>query len=1141
MNQSKQKKLLICILALLFLVASAILLTNNIMKAKADDNNLTSDFNFTQITNSAGEPAYKVALNSAAKVSAETIIVPNTYEGLPVTEIADNGFGASSKLTVVALPSSIEKIGNNAFANCKVLKHVSMPKVKTIGNNAFAMCPSLERMYFPQSITSVGTNILRNNSNEIYIQRSENEISNLWNSTWNQYFTGIETYDAEIGETLHYVPILDSENGDIIGYEIPEWQTLGDAGADMVIYTMVKSAAKPDEYLPLLNINTGAFMGTDVNSITIRDRHDDDPMFEPAQHKLNLRSAALSYTYAKEINIETSITLNHPDDLQNNNFENENGKSTYVFAGSLDLEAITLPEDIDEITSYMFSDCNFLKQIKIGKNTEANNLMGITKIGQHAFEGCFAIDSITLPSTVVEVGKAAFDKWGYFETQEINVSFFEDDLPAGWDINWLGNIEKDNVDVTFLKTIPVTIYLHDKNDTTIEIKVKPNEYLPYIEKPTWIGHEFKGIFTEPDGNGEQFYNSEMESVHKWVQDEPTSLHVYWELINYSITYKNIENAAHSNPEEYNYDMLPIRLEPAHRSGYDFIGWFDNEDLSGDSISDIQEETAGDLVFYAKWKAQTFDIEYVFNVDNVYNPNDNHFTADIEYTFQEARRDGYRFVGWYTDETYQHEIKNIPICTYKAQIIYGYFTPYEYEIRYYNLNGAYNPNDDKFTADIKFTLNDPVREGYKFGGWYYKDDFSGGRVYEIPENTYHDVTIYAKWIISCNFYDEYGSYYTTIDVALDINGNGQLTLPAITGGYNWNGSYEAYQTITVSASTDFRMTEKSLVQLYDSYNKSYEIWTYNQLNQVRDYVATGVTFNLMADIVTYDWNPIENFTGTFNGNDHIITIYKHSIPAAANYGFVIYNNGTIISTTFKAYFTNEEYAPTGGNFERVGVIAAYNNKKITYCTVESYVGINNDFYEGKQVYADIVFADAHTFIGGIAGENQGTISYCDNYASIGGVAAYVGGITARNFGSIYNCKNYGDLYYIMDSIVAPIYAGIAAMTFANSSFSYCSNYANIVFAYFDKQYITSDNYATMGQVIGVINYPCQYNGLYALGRVVADVLKGQDAYYGRYVVDEVIGHDTSKSYSINDENTVPDTLTILDEYIQESVDKSKDYE
>lgn len=65
------------------------------------------------------------------------VIIDRTYQGLPVTEIADGAFEGASH-SVIYIRDGITSIGSNAFKDCENLTYIRLPKtLKTIGENAF--------------------------------------------------------------------------------------------------------------------------------------------------------------------------------------------------------------------------------------------------------------------------------------------------------------------------------------------------------------------------------------------------------------------------------------------------------------------------------------------------------------------------------------------------------------------------------------------------------------------------------------------------------------------------------------------------------------------------------------------------------------------------------------------------------------------------------------------------------------------------------------------------------------------------------------------------------------------------------------------------------------------------------------------
>ena len=72
-------------------------------------------------------------------VSAKGVInIPDSIEGIPVTQIADNAFESCNKITRVIVPKTVLSIGNNAFEDCSELRLVGFEgKSPEIGNDAF--------------------------------------------------------------------------------------------------------------------------------------------------------------------------------------------------------------------------------------------------------------------------------------------------------------------------------------------------------------------------------------------------------------------------------------------------------------------------------------------------------------------------------------------------------------------------------------------------------------------------------------------------------------------------------------------------------------------------------------------------------------------------------------------------------------------------------------------------------------------------------------------------------------------------------------------------------------------------------------------------------------------------------------------
>jgi len=84
------------------------------------------------------------------------IVIPETYEDLPVVYISFEAFARCADITSVTLPDSIKAIHYSAFSACYNLKNINLPdKIHLIGESAFNGCYSLEKITLPSHIQEI--------------------------------------------------------------------------------------------------------------------------------------------------------------------------------------------------------------------------------------------------------------------------------------------------------------------------------------------------------------------------------------------------------------------------------------------------------------------------------------------------------------------------------------------------------------------------------------------------------------------------------------------------------------------------------------------------------------------------------------------------------------------------------------------------------------------------------------------------------------------------------------------------------------------------------------------------------------------------------------------------------------------------
>lgn len=248
----------------------------------------------------------------------------------------------------------------------------------------------------------------------------------------------------------------------------------------------------------------------------------------------------------------------------------------------------------------------------------------------------------------------------------------------------------------------------------------------------------------------------------------------------------------NNPNEYVPEKLPLLLENPNKSGYKFVGWYDNENFTGESITEISAGTMGDVTLYAKWNALDYRISYELNGGtNAENP-DGYDVSDLPVSLHAPSRTGYIFKGWYMGE---NRVLAIPVGTTGNVVVSAKWEPITYTIDFDNNGGLPTLSSIDYTIESdSFTLQEITKAGYTFDGWYNGET----KVTEITTGTYGNMTLVAKWTADL--------YTISYDLADGVNSpenptsytieSGLITLKDPTReGYTFAGWYNGEQLVT----------------------------------------------------------------------------------------------------------------------------------------------------------------------------------------------------------------------------------------------------------------------------------------------------------------------------------------------------------
>jgi len=361
----------------------------------------TDGLAYELITTGSNANTYRVRQGTV--VNDAVVIIPATYNELPVTEIGsiddgyNNGeFKNSSVITGISIPASVTYIGKNAFNSCSNLTTVTFTagsQLTTIDSSAFGFCYNLTDIIIPNSVTTIGNSAFQYcrsftsiNIPASVISIGYGAITRCSNLTSFTVDSGNPNYLSDNGilynkdkTTLMRVPAKGINGAFTIPSSVRVIETYAFHGCaditDIIIPEGVTSIGEP---------NSGMYVFQECTGLTT----------------VNIPASVTnigSWPFIHCTNL-TGITVNSG----NLNYASENGilynkgKTILIQAPGAISGAVTLPASVIEIGSQTFMYCAGITSITIPAS--------VTKIGGSAFSGCTSLTSVTFGSGTITNG-----------------------------------------------------------------------------------------------------------------------------------------------------------------------------------------------------------------------------------------------------------------------------------------------------------------------------------------------------------------------------------------------------------------------------------------------------------------------------------------------------------------------------------------------------------------------------------------------------------------------------------------------------------------------------------------------------------------------------------------------------------------
>lgn len=217
----------------------------------------------------------------------------------------------------------------------------------------------------------------------------------------------------------------------------------------------------------------------------------------------------------------------------------------------------------------------------------------------------------------------------------------------------------------------------------------------------------------------------------------------WELADYTIHYELDGGINHpDNKNGYTIDNLPLTLYQPTKKGYNFTGWYLNNQL----VEYLPENTLGEITLVATWELATYDLFYNLDGGILESENPTTYTMNDEFILNNPTKNGYNFLGWYVNDV---KIEKIEKGSTGNLTLLAKWELQKHTIEF-NSNGGTNVSNQIVNHFDKVLEPDhPTRLGYDFLGWFIGED-----EYDFNNEVTTNLELVAKWQIinyNINYY------------------------------------------------------------------------------------------------------------------------------------------------------------------------------------------------------------------------------------------------------------------------------------------------------------------------------------------------------------------------------------------------------
>ena len=506
-------------------------------------------------------------LGAAAFYNCESLEMVSFASGSQLQAVAEGTFFGCTSLESITIPTFVKEIGgtdnNGAFYNCTSLKTVIFESddfCSVIGDFAFYGCNSVTEFDIPLTVGTLGKYAFSGCTalEKITLHRATIKLGEgLFSGCTALYDVGMDTGTDKLPANMF-------ENCESLSYIfIPA--TVSEIGEKCFLGTGIEGFDVSKESKTLVSVSGIVYNSSKTQIVCFPPKFKTKTLIIP-----------------KEVVSISNSNFQYCDGLKEVIFE-EGGTSplsigNYAFDGCYQLRRVSLPERLVSIGSYAFRECYALNSIRIPKNVKSIGDRAFTKCGT-LFDVCneSSIQNITKNTSIdyVSVDPLVGGKVNIYTPTEGAPVIYREGEFVFTNVNGAKRLigyEGDSGVVTLPDgTYEVTSYMFC-NNTSLTKLIVPE------------GVSLSGSFIFSGCTNLEVILSKGRIPEAWSSVWNSGIPAFAGYTGENNTYTFVTGEAAPIAPITTSDV--IALPTPELENYVFLGWYDNEELTGEPLSDV---------------------------------------------------------------------------------------------------------------------------------------------------------------------------------------------------------------------------------------------------------------------------------------------------------------------------------------------------------------------------------------------------------------------------------------------------------------------------------------------------------------------------------------------------------------------------